>query len=191
MRCSLRLLNRETTSATRPSALGCIKARRQPLPSQYERTPRHWFGEPAELSEFRGNSGNQNVYKPSPPSVAFPRATQKANTLGVLDVFLHASTWSSFFWVILVAGGLIITYPLSFMTLDQHSPLLDYTTHLSLSGLVGTVQLMLVLILISFNITVPISALVNYKAIFLILKPLMNFSTSRLVTVIFYLCSLS
>lgn len=79
-----------------------------------------------------------------------------------------------FFWVILVAGGLIITYPLSFMTLDQHSPLLDYTTHLSLSGLVGTVQLMLVLILISFNITVPISALVNYKAIFLILKPLMN-----------------
>jgi len=142
MRCSLRLLNREFTSP--PVLTKGPRLYKSEASALTESIRTHspaliWWACWVEC-ELRGNSGNQNVYKPSPPSVAFPRATQKANTLGVLDVFLHASTWSSFFWVILVAGGLIITYPLSFMTLDQHSPLLDYTTHLSLSGLVGTVQ---------------------------------------------------
>jgi len=34
--------------------LSCIKARRQPLLVQYERTPRHWSSEPVELIYFIG-----------------------------------------------------------------------------------------------------------------------------------------
>merc|ERR1712147_2464 len=48
--------------------------------------------------------------------------------------------------------------------LGQHSPF-NYTTHLSLSGLVGTV-LICCIDLAGFHNTVPISALVNYKCYF-------------------------
>lgn len=50
------------------NGLSCIKAGRQPLLIQYERTPRHWFSEPAELITFfrsEETATTKNVYKPS------------------------------------------------------------------------------------------------------------------------------
>ena len=78
--------------------------------------------------------------------------------------FMHRPDPS--FVVVLLAGELV-HLPTSFTALDQHSPLLDYTTHLSLSGLVGTVQsYVCVCDLALSRITVPISALVNYQKLF-------------------------
>jgi len=96
--------------------LSCIKAGRQPLLIQYERTPRHWFSEPAELITncSEETATTKNVYKPSISLLLFLELIKKPmrSWLSVC-FFMHrpGPTKKVAIWLARVENAL--TYPLA------------------------------------------------------------------------------
>lgn len=146
MRCSLRLLNRETTSPPvlfwndgprlyKSEASALTESIRTHSPALI------WWACWVELAQRKQwqpkciqTFSSFCRFSSSHSKSQHARGSRCVSSCIDLILLHFESSW----WPVTTFN--VFTYPLSFTALDQHSPLLDYTTHLSLSGLVGTVH---------------------------------------------------